>query len=207
MAVNKELKKAIEEIKLKFNLRQSDISEKLGVKGPYLSDMINGRVPYSSNIEEKIYELFQMTPEQALPTKTERPRHRKTIRYFDIDASAGPIEMFDPGNGTVYNEVVIPGFGDCEIALNVWGDSMEPTLNSGEIILCKEWSESFIDYGHIYLVVTKKNNRMIKIIQPGNNPETVSCESENTFYRPYEVNRDDIHKLFQIKGHIQRNEI
>lgn len=207
MAVNKELKKAVEEIKLKFNFRQSDISDKLGVKGPYLSDMINGRVPYSTNIEDKIYELLQMTPKEVEEIEPEKPKKRKAIKYFDVDASAGPIEMFDPGNGSTFNEVVIPGFGDCEIALNVWGDSMEPTLNSGEIILCKEWTESFIEYGHIYLVVTKKNNRMIKYLQPGTKQETVFCESENNFYRPYEVHRDDIYKLFQIKGHIERNEI
>lgn len=152
---------------------------------------------------EKFGEEFVM----SFQTDASQDIHERTIKYFDIDASAGKIEMFDPGNGSVYKDVIIPGFGDCEIALNVWGDSMEPTLNAGEIILCKEWTENFIEYGHVYLIVTKKNNRMIKYLQPGNNNDTVMCESENDYYKPFEVAREEIYKLFKIKGHIARNEI
>jgi len=61
--VNKIVKKAIEDIKLQFSLKQKDIAGKLGVKNTYLSDMINGRVPLSENITNKIYELFQIVIE------------------------------------------------------------------------------------------------------------------------------------------------
>ena len=127
------------------------------------------------------------------------------IRYYDVDASAGPVEMFDYGNESVFKELIVPGFEDCDIALNVWGDSMEPALNSGEIVLCKEWKENFIEYGYIYLIITSENHRMIKYVQPGANQETISCESKNSFYKPFEVNRADILKLFVVKGHIERS--
>ena len=116
--------------------------------------------------------------------------HKKTIKYYDIDASASPIEMFDPGNGTRYKDVVIPGFGDCDIALNVWGDSMEPILNSGEIILCKEWTENFIEFGKIYLVITKNNNRMIKYIQPDGNKWALWCyHRKGSLFRFFKLER------------------
>jgi len=85
------------------------------------------------------------------------------------------------------------------------GDSMEPALNNGEIVLCKEWKESFIEYGYIYLIITKENHRMIKYIQPGSGNDAISCESRNSFYKPFEVNRTDILKLFVVKGHIERS--
>ncbi|MBK6285851.1 MAG: hypothetical protein IPF54_27055 [Draconibacterium sp.] len=44
---------------------------------------------------------------------------------------------------------------------------MNPVLHTGEIILCKEWKESFIDFGYIYFIITTENHRMIKYIQPG----------------------------------------
>ncbi|NQU52056.1 MAG: hypothetical protein HQ522_05910, partial [Bacteroidetes bacterium] len=130
---------------------------------------------------------------------------KDVIRYYDMDVSAGPVEMFDYGNNPVYKELIIPGFEDCDIALNVWGDSMEPALNSGEIVLCKEWKESFIEYGYMYLIITRENHRMIKYIQPGSVADTISCESRNSFYKPFEVNKTDILKLFVIKGHIERS--
>lgn len=132
----------------------------------------------------------------------------KRIKYFpDIDASATPTEMFDPENKNTHRYIIVPGFDDCEYALNVWGDSMFPILNSGEIILTKEWKESFVEFGLIYLIITKMNHRMIKYLQPGASDETLSCVSANKFYKPIEVKKADIIKLYLIKGHISRNTI
>ncbi len=132
----------------------------------------------------------------------------KRIKYFpEIDASATPTEMFDPGNRNIQRDIIVPGFDDCEYALNVWGDSMFPILNSGEIILTKEWKESFVEFGLIYLIVTKLNHRMIKYLQPGSSDETLSCVSANEFYKPIEVKKADIIKLYLVKGHISRNTI
>lgn len=61
MAINEALKKAIEEIKIRFKFKQAEIAEKLGVKSTYLSDMINGRVPLSENIINKVHELFHIS--------------------------------------------------------------------------------------------------------------------------------------------------
>ncbi len=132
----------------------------------------------------------------------------KRIKYFpDIDASATPVEMFDSGNKSTHRDIIIPGFDDCEFALNVWGNSMFPVLNSGEIILMREWKESFIEFGLIYLIVTKMNHRMIKYLQPGSSDETLSCVSANEFYKPIEVKKTDIIKLYLVKGQISRNTI
>lgn len=127
------------------------------------------------------------------------------IRYYDVDASASPIEMFDSGGGIEYKDLIVPGFEDCEIALNIWGDSMEPKLCKGEMIICKLWKESFIEYGFVYLIETKTGHRMIKYLQAGETPDTVSCVSENNFYQPFELKRNDILMLYVVKGHLERS--
>lgn len=66
MAVNQQLKNAIESIKFSSKLKQSEIAERLGVKSTYLSDMINGRVPFSDSIKEKIYEVFSYNTDEEL---------------------------------------------------------------------------------------------------------------------------------------------
>jgi transcriptional regulator with XRE-family HTH domain len=58
MAECEKLKNIIAEIKFKRGLRQADIAGALGIKPTYLSDMINGRVPFSDAIKNKLSELF-----------------------------------------------------------------------------------------------------------------------------------------------------
>ncbi len=129
------------------------------------------------------------------------------MKYYDIDAAAGNMSMFESWNEAYCKEISVPGFGDCDFALNIWGDSMLPTLHSGSIAICKEWKQSFIEYGFIYLIITKEHHRMIKYIQPGSSEETITCESENSFYKPFEIQKEDILKLYLVKGSIDRSTI
>lgn len=139
--------------------------------------------------------------ESLLPVATSP---RNVIRYYNMDASAGNVEMFENENSVEYEDLIIPGFSDCQKALNVWGDSMYPILKSGEIVILKEWDESFIEYGKIFLIVTKNGNRMIKYLKPGSESGKIKCVSENTAHDPFEIQIGDIHKLFLVKGHIER---
>ena len=54
-------KKIINEMKTKHGIRQLDIANKIEVSPTYLSDMLNGRVPVTDNIIEKIHETFPFT--------------------------------------------------------------------------------------------------------------------------------------------------
>lgn len=128
------------------------------------------------------------------------------IKYYDIEASAGGILMYND-NREKHRDIVIPGFQDCDIALNVWGDSMEPVLKSGEIAAMREWQEPFIDWGKIYLVVTKTGYRMIKYLKKGDHEDEVICESANPAHDPFTIKKYDIAKLYQIKGCISRYSI
>lgn len=128
------------------------------------------------------------------------------IRYYDVEATAGNIEMVEEPSA-IYKAMMISGFEDCEVALNVWGDSMYPELKSGQIVALKEWRESYIEYGHTYLVVTKNNHRMIKRLRRAADAEEVTCESANSLYDTFQIKRADILKLFLVKGHIERSVI
>lgn len=66
MPINQEFKKLIGKIKYEFSINQAQIADKLGVKKTYLSDMINGRVPYNETMAKKINEIFpSQTHEQS----------------------------------------------------------------------------------------------------------------------------------------------
>jgi phage repressor protein C with HTH and peptisase S24 domain len=202
-----EVKKIIEDDGIPLN----ELADSLEISPQNLNNWLNVK-DIKTGILEKIAKainknIYYFIDNQSNESAGSFTPSKDIIRYYEIDASAGPVEMFDYGNNSSYKELIIPGFEDCDIALNVWGDSMEPALSSGEIILCKEWKENFIEYGYIYLIITRENHRMIKYIQPGSVADKISCESKNSFYKPFEVSKTDILKLFVIKGHIERSAI
>lgn len=59
MAKNQELKNLINKVKCNKDLTQAEISTLIGVGKTYLSDMVNGRVPFTENIKEKLKSLLE----------------------------------------------------------------------------------------------------------------------------------------------------
>ena len=155
-------------------------------------------------IEKNIY-FFVDTQYLKNLEKEEFPEG--AIRFYDLEALAGPIDMFNPESGIKFKKIIIPGYGDCDIAFKLCGNCMVPAINSGEIILCKEWKENFIDYGQAYLIVTNANNRMVRYLQPGNDFNCFQGTCENKSYAPIEINRKSIYNLYIVKGHIERTTI
>lgn len=132
----------------------------------------------------------------------------EVIKYFpSVSGSMGGVEFLDSPNETSI-DMIVPGFSECKFAINAYGDSMYPVIKSGQIVLLMEWKENFIEWGRIYLVVTKNGYRTIKYIKPSNENGSISCESENKENNPpFNVKLEDIHKIFLVKGWVCREAI
>jgi phage repressor protein C with HTH and peptisase S24 domain len=202
-----EVKKILEE----DGHQLTEVAEKLNISPQNFNNWL-GVQDIKTGILDKIARaidknIYYFIDKQSLTVQERDGFPEGAIRYYDIDASVGPVEMFERETGTKFQKIIIPGYGDCEFALNVWGDSMNPVLRNGEIILCKQWKESFIEYGNLYLIITNECHWMIRYIQPGVDDSKISCVSENPFFKPFEINKTDILKLFVVKGHINRRAI
>lgn len=132
----------------------------------------------------------------------------KAIKYYPtVNGSMGGIQFLDNPDES-FVDIIIPGFSDCEFAINAYGDSMYPVIKSGQVVLLMPWREKFIEWGRIYLVVTKSGYRTIKYIKPSKNDGCVLCESENKEESPaFEIEKDDILKMFLVKGWICKDAI
>lgn len=130
------------------------------------------------------------------------------IKYYpNVNGSMGGVEFLDDPNEAVCC-ISIPGYSEYKFAINAYGDSMYPLIKSGQIVLMSEWLERFIDWGRIYLIVTKSGYRAIKRLYPGSSNTTVTCKSENSETNPpFEIEKDDIHKVYLVKGWICRDAI
>lgn len=143
---------------------------------------------------------------EMLKESTDVAAPHNRIRYWvDVDATAGGVTLFDDLVTNKYIDLDIPEFRDCTDAVNLYGDSMLPLYKSGQIIILKEWMESFIDYGNVYLVITKKGNRMVKYLRKGSDAQHVLCVSENKDFDPFEIEKEDILRLYLVKGGISKN--
>lgn len=132
----------------------------------------------------------------------------KTIKYYPtVDGSMGGVKFLDNPDES-FVDIVMPGFSDCEFAINAYGDSMHPVIKSGQVVLLMSWKERFIEWGRIYLVVTKSGYRTIKYLIPSENKECIICKSENEEGNPaFEIGKEDILKLFLVKGWICKDAI
>ena len=121
----------------------------------------------------------------------------------DVSASAG-LEK------SIYNDelkkipVTIPGWEKDIIFINVFGDSMYPKFNSGEVIGVKYVEFQYLNYGYPYVVVFNDGEVFIKIIQPGEDEEHLVLESINSFYKPKEFHKSLIKSFYSIKGVIKK---
>ncbi len=131
-----------------------------------------------------------------------------TIRYYpNVNGSMGGVTFLDDPDETVC-DIIVPGYYDCKFAINAYGDSMYPLIKSGQIVLLMEWKESFIDWGKIYLVVTRSGYRMLKRLFPSQNECCITCRSENEENTPpFDVEKEEIIKCYLVKGWICRDVI
>lgn len=214
MAVNQELKKIISEIKYELNINQTEIADRIGVKKSYLSDMINGRISFTDSIREKLNELRTYKVE-------------KYINEYDdpvIPYSGDVLAEVVGGDGVYYPNVVasggfdfatlnvetermsvnVPQFEKGLIYINVYGDSMSPRYNSGDVIGIKQIEPDFILYGYPYVVVLTNGDVHIKIIKKGKGEDSILLVSENEYYEPKEFRLELFKQFFVVKGVIKK---
>ena len=124
--------------------------------------------------------------------------------WRDVEVSGGALTLFDDTLSNATTPMVIPSFNDCTDAVTLYGDSMYPLIKSGDMVLLREWKEEYIEFGSAYLIVTKSGNRMVKYVRTSEKEGYVRCVSENHHYEPFDVKRDDILRMFAVKGIISR---
>lgn len=129
-----------------------------------------------------------------------------SITYYpSVSGAAGDIP-FTEDNELEHLAMQVPTFEDCRLAVNVYGNSMAPGIKSGDIVLMAEWRERYIEWGNIYLVVTRSGHRVIKRLYQSDDEQCIECRSDNAEASPpFTVAKDDILHLYLVKGHISRD--
>lgn len=188
----KELKKIVDD----SGIKTAELVEKSGIPQRTLYNL------YEKENVEKHYlqKLSFLLPNIA--------NESKSVPYYDVDAHAGDITIFsEPQSEYVKQYINVPAFNDCEMFINVSGNSMYPKYCAGELIALKKINDlEVVPFNEVYLVVTKEQ-RLLKYIRKSSDKACWLLCSENEEYESFEVAKKKVLHLYMVKGKIAKNVI
>lgn len=199
----------------------NQFSEKMGYARPEkLYKVMRGENAISKNLAKEINDKFPKYSEDWLLTgegemlnddeekisilKPNKDAPELTGYYYpNVSASAG-LDISTLNQELEKVPIYLPNFGKGIDFINVYGDSMYPKYNAGEIIGIKLIEFQYLNYGYPYVVIFKNGDAYIKYVKKGKDENHVLLESENTFYEPREFNIDLIQNFYSIRGVIKK---
>jgi len=163
--------------------------------------------PGNADAEEVQNEVFGSSP--VFKVEKNKAKNTNDIPLINQDAKAGYIKNSGSPEYLKTLEVYqIPGF---EMAENhrifqVDGDSMQPTLQSGDFVICELCEDvNDISNGELAVVVSEEGIFSKRIHINGDDPTYYILKSDNSDYQPFLIKTVDIMEFWKIKGRITQN--
>jgi phage repressor protein C with HTH and peptisase S24 domain len=212
--------KRIKKLMREKGIKRDDLAKKIGKAGSSVSFYTSGGL-FPPEVGEILAKELDTSVEHLLYGRKESQQEyvnanvnntvelgaikKKGIPYYDIQASGGPVEMFMDLPEEVSDYYYLPDYEDCDLCLNIWGDSMYPHYVSGDVIICKRiFNQDIISYGDTYLIITREY-RFVKYIYPDDEDKgKIILRSENKKYPDIPIPRKEILRMFLVKGKVQR---
>lgn len=188
----------------KMNKRQFQIS--IGVSNSYIQNLNENIGPL---ILEKISAVYPELNIEWLLTgegnmiNEKKKNKSKGIPLIPTYAMAGQFTCEQNIMENNCERYVIPVF-DADFLIPVHGTSMQPYLNSGDIIACKKiyMDKLFFQWNRIYVIDTNQGI-LVKRIRKSEKKDYVILISDNPDYDPMEINIENIYSLSLVIGTIR----
>lgn len=198
-----------------LKLTMDELAEKIGVSRSLIGFIEKRKVNITPGFERKFrakygaqFDTFVKGANVNNLLLSKEPKegyNSKKIPLYDVDFSAGPIEMFDD-NIDLLPIITIWDAGEyangAEFGARIMGQSMAPTYNDKCFLFFKAADKENIKYGEAYGVRTS-TRRTVKYLRKSNNPKTVLLVPENTKkFDTEEIKLNDIIKLWEVVGEL-----
>lgn len=154
-----------------------------------------------SKVNESMFTYRRESSEQIIP--------EQFVPLYSIEATAGVLEQPD-NSEYIKGNIYIPGMPECDGALHVTGYSMQPLLESGDIIAVKRiYDIRNIHYGDMYLISINEDGdsyTAVKWIHKHDTDDSkITLVSANPHYPPRAVAKKHVRTLALVKVCIRFN--
>ena len=192
----------------KLDLGQNKFEEKCGIsrgtiahsKGDMSSTSLMkiSRTYPEVNIDWLITGNDEMFKEESYKSPTKS--YTNGIPYFDVDFEMGFDLMVNDQTTTPEYNIDFAPYNKCTCWCNARGNSMYPTIASGDIIALKEIKDiSFLVSDEIYAIVTKNDMRTIKRLRDCGDEYALVPDNKQD-YSEQRIKKDMIEKVYQVMG-------
>ena len=144
-------------------------------------------------------QMITLSKTENLPVKS----YTSGVPYYNVDFLGG----FDI---VINDQTIVPEYcidfkqyNKATCWCDITGHSMEPEINSGDIIALKEIEDfSFLPYGEIYAIITSNGMRTVKRIGPASSPDMYALIPTNKSpeYGIQEIPKEMIVRVFSVLG-------
>ncbi len=151
----------------------TEFANKAGLDPSGIIKMLKGQMKITINSLRKISEAYGLSlswlvlGEGEMYNNTNSPApeisYTDGVPYYDVDFQLGFDEMEHPGAPNPEYLIRMPGYEKATLWCNASGHSMEPDINSGDILAMQRIEDfSFLPFGDIYGFITTNGMRTIK---------------------------------------------
>lgn len=207
----------LRELRNKKGLTYDDVGNYLGFKGgSYYRKMENGERDIKLNVLLKLAELYNVSlayllgaddreiilPENSVPVN---PDGIKLIPVYGSIAAGMPITAVEERGQYMPFDTNLAKIDKRDVKdyfyLRVKGDSMEPNIIEGDVVLVRR--QSIVDNGQIAVVICNREDATCKRVTIAG--EKLVLQSDNPKYKPMVLNASDCFIIGKVISHTRKD--
>ena len=205
----------LREYLLNEKISQNEVAEMLGVSSAYVNMICMGRKSIGKKTAARLQEAVGVSAAWLLTGDGEMyaqekeqqvnvPVQSKTAGkpYYNVDFRLGFDVLLNDQTQNPDYLIDFPPYNDCDCWCNAYGNSMYPTIASGDIVALKRITDiSYLINGEIYAIVTSNGLRTIKRIR--DNGTTFTLIADNKEVGDQNIPKEMVTHVFLVRGTIK----